>query len=172
MAVPDPTYPWTCITTHYVTLSQGILLCFRGFQIWMKRQGRRIGECSASSWYVTIVSHIWYPMKYGHGFVVLCFVVVTFLFPVDSCDPFILTHWGRNQVAASFQPTFSSAFSRMKICEFRLRFHWSLFRGVHLTISQHWFRWWLGAGKATSHYMNQWWVVYWRIYASLGPNEF
>ena len=43
---------------------------------------------------------------------------------------------------------------------------------VHLTISQHWFRWWLGAGKATSHYMNQWWVVYWRIYASLGPNEF
>ena len=23
-------------------------------------------------------------------------------------------------------------------------FHWSLFSRVHLTISQHWFRWWLG----------------------------
>ena len=27
------------------------------------------------------------------------------------------------------------------------------------------------AGQATSHYLNQWWLVYWRIYASLGLNE-
>ena len=25
--------------------------------------------------------------------------------------------------------------------------------------------------QATSHYLNQWWLVYWRIYASLGFNE-
>ena len=25
--------------------------------------------------------------------------------------------------------------------------------------------------KATSHYLNQWWLNYWRIYASLGLNE-
>ena len=25
--------------------------------------------------------------------------------------------------------------------------------------------------QATSHYLNQWWSVYWRIYASLGLNE-
>ena len=25
--------------------------------------------------------------------------------------------------------------------------------------------------KATSHYLKQWWLVYWRIYASLGLNE-
>ena len=25
--------------------------------------------------------------------------------------------------------------------------------------------------QATSHYLNQWWLVYWRIYASLGLNE-
>ena len=24
---------------------------------------------------------------------------------------------------------------------------------------------------ATSHYLEQWWLVYWRIYASLGLNE-
>ena len=33
------------------------------------------------------------------------------------------------------------------------------------------FSWWLGADQATSHYLNQWWLVYWRIYASLGLNE-
>ena len=55
--------------------------------------------------------------------------------------------------------------------EFRLRFHWSLFLRFELTIFQHWFRWWLGAVQATSHYLNQWWLVYWRIYASLSLNE-
>ena len=30
---------------------------------------------------------------------------------------------------------------------------------------------WLGPGQATSHYLNQWWLVYRRIYASLGLNE-
>ena len=30
---------------------------------------------------------------------------------------------------------------------------------------------WLGAVQAPSHYLNQWWLVYWRIYASLGLNE-
>ena len=30
---------------------------------------------------------------------------------------------------------------------------------------------WLGANQATSHYLNQWWLVYWHIYASLGLNE-
>ena len=59
----------------------------------------------------------------------------------------------------------------MKIYEFRLTFHWSLFLGVQLTIFQHWFRWWLGADQATSHYLNQWWLDYRRIYASLGLNE-
>ena len=59
----------------------------------------------------------------------------------------------------------------MKMYEFRLKFHWSLFLIVQLTISQHWLRWLLGADQATSHYLNQWWLVYWRIYASLGLNE-
>ena len=49
-----------------------------------------------------------------------------------------------------------SAFSWMKMYEFRLRFHWSLFLSFKLTISQHWFRLWLGAVQATSHYLNQW----------------
>ena len=29
----------------------------------------------------------------------------------------------------------------------------------------------LGAVQATSHYLKQWWLFYWRIYASVGLNE-
>ena len=83
----------------------------------------------------------------------------------------MLTHWGRERMAAISQTTFSNAFSWMKIYEFRLKFHWSLFPRVQLTIFQHWFRQWLGADQATSHYLNQWWLDYQRIYASLGLNE-
>ena len=38
------------------------------------------------------------------------------------------------------QTTSSSAFSWMKMFEFRLKFQWSLFQRVQLTIFQHWFR--------------------------------
>ena len=65
--------------------------------------------------------------------------------------------WGRDTMDAISQTIFSNAFSWMKMYEFRLEFHWSLFLRVQLTIFQHWFRWWLGAVQATSHYMNQWW---------------
>ena len=69
------------------------------------------------------------------------------------------------------QTTFSNAFPWIKMHELCLRLHWSLFIWFELTIFQHWFRWWLGAGQATSYYLNQWWLVYQRIYASLGLNE-
>ena len=39
----------------------------------------------------------------------------------------ILTHWGRDKMDAVSQTTLSKAFSWMKMLEFRLRFHWSLF---------------------------------------------
>ena len=38
----------------------------------------------------------------------------------------ILTHWGRDKMAAISQPTFSNLFSWMKMLELRLKFHWSL----------------------------------------------
>ena len=82
-----------------------------------------------------------------------------------------LTHWGRDKMDAISQTIFSRAFSSMKIVVSWLNFHWNIFATVQLTIIQHWFRLWLGAGQATSHYLNQWWLVYWRIYASLGLNE-
>ena len=92
--------------------------------------------------------------------------------PVTCCLViYILTHWGLDKIAAILLTTFSNAFSWMKMHTFRLRFHFSLFLRFELTIFQHWFRQWLGADQATSHYLNQWWLLYWCIYASLGLNE-
>ena len=51
-----------------------------------------------------------------------------------------LTHWGQDKMDAISQTTFSSAFSWMKMFEFLLKFHWSLFLSVQLTIIRHWFR--------------------------------
>ena len=81
------------------------------------------------------------------------------------------THWGRDKMAPIFQMTFSIAFSWMKIYEFWLRFHWSFFFRLKLTIIQHWFRKWLGTSQVTSHCLSQWWLFYLHIYVSLGLND-
>ena len=39
----------------------------------------------------------------------------------------VLTHWGRDKMADFFRTTFSNAFSSMKMCEFRLNFHFHKF---------------------------------------------
>ena len=39
----------------------------------------------------------------------------------------VLTHWGRDEIDNISQTTFSNVFSSMKMFEFRLKFHWSLF---------------------------------------------
>ena len=82
-----------------------------------------------------------------------------------------LTYWGRDKINNISQTTFSNVFSSIKMLEFRLKFYWSLFPRVQLTIFQHWFRSWLGGVQVTSNYLNQWWLVYRRLYASLGLNE-
>ena len=43
------------------------------------------------------------------------------------CRYVILTHWGWDKMAAFSQTTFSNALSSIKMFEFRLWFHWSLF---------------------------------------------
>ena len=82
-----------------------------------------------------------------------------------------LTHWGQDKMAAVSRTMFSNTFSWMKMYEFCLKFHRSLFLRFQSTIFQHWFRYLLDTGQASNHYLNQWWLVYWRICASLGLNE-
>ena len=70
----------------------------------------------------------------------------------------------RDKMDANFLTSVSNAFSWRKIFIIRLRFHWILCPRVQLITFQHWFRWLL-------HYLNQWWLFYWRIYASLGLSK-
>ena len=87
----------------------------------MQRISPRIGirtQCRVSSWF--------WPGSASCGIELL---------QIDK-----LTHWGWDKMAAIFQTTFSNAFSSMKIYEFRLKLHWSLFLRVQLTIFHHWFR--------------------------------
>ena len=67
-----------------------------------------------------------------------------------------LTQWGGDKMAAISQTIFSNALSWIKMFEFRLKFHWSLFLRVQLTIFI---------------YLNQLWLDCRRIYASLGLNQ-
>ena len=52
----------------------------------------------------------------------------------------ILTHWGWDEMNNISQTTFSNVFSSMKMFELWLKFHWSFFPRVQLTIFQHRFR--------------------------------
>ena len=51
-----------------------------------------------------------------------------------------LTHLPLDRMAATLQTIFSDAFPWIKCFVFWLKFHWSLFLSVQLTITQHWFR--------------------------------
>ena len=110
----------------------------------------------------------WFSRKRHNLAAAVCMKHVFRRLPQLLCE---LTHRGRDKMDAISQTTCSSAFSWMKRFEFRLKFHWTLFPRVQLTIIQHCFRYWLGAVPAPSHYLNQWWLFHWRIYASLGLNE-
>ena len=90
---------------------------------------------------------------------------------LGGISPMVLTHWGRDKMAANSQTTFSNTFSWIKMCEYWFELHWIVFLRVQLTIFQHWLQWWFGANQVTSHYLNQCCLVYWCIHASLGLNE-
>ena len=58
---------------------------------------------------------------------------------------------------AAISQTFSNALPWKKSFVLWFELHWSFFVRVQLTLNKHWFRWWLGAEQATSHYLNQCW---------------
>ena len=105
------------------------------------------------SWYLTTVIHkesndwglfdylvVWLGVKVLFSFI-LEKSIQQFQNHIDTyVEGATLTHWGRDKMAAIFQTTFWNAFSWMKMYEFQLKFHWSLFLRVQLTIFQHWFR--------------------------------
>ena len=59
---------------------------------------------------------------------------------LTDCITSLLTHLPLDKMAAISQTIFSDAFSWMKSFVFWLKFHWSVFLRVQLTITKHWFR--------------------------------
>ena len=66
-----------------------------------------------------------------------------------------LTHIPLDKMAAISHTIFAVALSWIKSFVFWLKLHWRLFSRVHLTITQRWFIYWIGATQAISYYMNQ-----------------
>ena len=62
--------------------------------------------------------------------------------PYLDCHSRNNTHWSRDKMVAIFPTIVWNAW--MKMYKFQLRFHWSLFLGVQLTIFRYWFWLWLG----------------------------
>ena len=133
----------------------------------------QIIHCIASKTYFTL---LWERVNFTQRLSQLtnqppCYVLALNIIKISSLFRLTtdsLTHWSRDKMDVIFQTAFWNWYSWMNMLKFRLKFHWSLFLRFQLTIFQHWFRL---ADQATSHYLNQWWIVYWRIYASLGLNE-
>ena len=59
----------------------------------------------------------------------------------------------------------AGCFILIQMLESRLKFHWSLFPRDNNNPAL--IQIWLGVEQATSHYLNRWWLDYWRTYASL-----
>ena len=81
----------------------------------------------------------------------------------DTGSYTLITLVGRGQDTTDtiLQTTFSNVFSWIVLycVVFRFKFHWTLTLRIPLTTSQHWFREWLGAEQATSHFLNQFWLI-------------
>ena len=95
-------------------------------------------------WQLYMVYHIWHLVVWI-ALEMYCGSIITEQMNLKtvhcSIEPVLrLTHWGRDKIDAIWQTPFLTAFSWMKMFEFRLKFHWSLFPRIQLTLFQHWFR--------------------------------
>ena len=82
--------------------------------------------------------------KFHTWWICLGYIVWEFRHPVTDCTTIVLllnvsfycSSWGRDEIDATSQTTFSNAFSWMKIHSFLLRFHWNVYTRVQLTTFQ------------------------------------
>ena len=118
----------------------------RGFDVFLDlRMKKRLVKHSRRRWFETSSHSLWchcniiWPchandVLYNTTYIWLVSLFMHFMLIM------MLTHWGRDKMDAISQTTLSNAFLWMKMLEFWLKFHRSLFLRVQLTIFQHWFR--------------------------------
>ena len=81
----------------------------------------------------------------------------------DWCS---INTWPRKN-GRQFANDYSILFSSIKIGTSCLKFHRDLLPGAQLTLSQFWYKLWLGVEQATNHYLNHYWPSKLGICASL-----
>ena len=140
-------------------------LCLYLNQCWLKITTTSVRDQSLIEGPCTVITTSQPTLRY------ICRISQTLHFPFNLLCNVCFNTLRLRQDGRQFPDDISNAFSWMKIYQFRLRFHWCLFPRIQLTISQHWLKYWLGAAQATSHYLDQWRLVYRPIYASLCLNE-
>ena len=84
--------------------------------------------------------------------------VAMFLLKLTMVYNFNFKAFAQGQFDGKLQTTLSNACFSIEMFEFQLKFHWSVFLRVQLTISQQRLKQWLGAEQPTSHFMNQCWL--------------
>ena len=84
---------------------------------------------------------------------------------------YFLTHWGLDKVADIFQTIFSSAFSLIKMYFVTIKFSLILVASGPINNTSALVKIMAWRRPCDSRYLNQWWLIYRRIYVSFGPNE-
>ena len=84
---------------------------------------------------------------------------------------YFLTQWGLDKMADIFQTIFSSAFSWIKMYLATIEFSLILVASGPINNTSALVKIMAWRRPGDSHYLNQWWLIYRRIYASFGPNE-
>ena len=123
------------------------------FQVYLTWSHQTFWKMMSNPWKIdqnhgkSYMSALWLQMACTVSFVVICRssfrFYVFFGHPLEMLGNEVtkgINSSPLDKMAAISQTTFSSAFSWMKILIFWLKFDWSLFLRVHLTITQHWFR--------------------------------
>ena len=77
----------------------------------------------------------------GNSFFVILYSInlVIYIFYLSCRYMLSLTHWDRDKMVTISQKALPYTFYWMKLLEFRLKLHWSLFLRVQITLFQHWF---------------------------------
>ena len=95
---------------------------------------------------------------------VVCSLFLTYLSVAHINE---LTHLPPRQKSFHFADIFKCISMNEKFC-ISILISLNLFERVQLTVSQQWFKQWLGGEQATSHYLNRCCPVHWHIYTALG----
>ena len=127
-------------------------------------------ECSCRM-LLSCISPLWKLHKKAHIYATWNWAFNNLLWQNTETNLIFLTHWGLDKMADIFQTIFSSAFSWIKMYLVTIRFSLILVASGPINNTSALVKIMAWRRPGNSYYLNQWWLIYRRIYSSFGPNE-